>query len=820
MAWCRRKGGAALHRWERWVIRLCYRFRREKYGRDTLPAPSNFLEELADRVIAQIERNAITGFKGALDELLRFHIFVLDAHNTQTAQGQPISLAEVRDFWDAPYEEWIRQYRRIFESAAGKIGVETTFIETLGHTAMRLLPADAAAWRLLPADAAELSPAVVTSLLDLGKHEVIVLEDWVTRRTTVDVPADEAAQPRLQLAGSEQRAYEHVVRTFIGAWENVLRAADSMYGLGSRDGAPPTERWKAFRRSMPFLDKHLRNTAYLVASAIWNEDETGAERYRDCLLRWMDTLRPEMQMDVLLIHHALLTPDLLALDWAAVETHLQSYRRHPWPELPPSEAVFAIIMRGFFDDVLLITAVLALTWYVTEQQSTDIGARAATLLLRRQVIEGEGSRFASGDMRPPGIFRSLFSLLVRSALNVRSGEGGYAAGLDGLVQSLNGMSERHVVPGRVYTSWGWRGLDQLRPPLLAMLAASLPAAGDDGVSRWVREFAANELLFADGDASLRRIDAALKACEQALGEQLDQNLFERGVQALAPEVNAAAARARLQAIFADAIAVIYEQRTERLRERPIDQEKWNALTEVLSSALAPELYCLRDYRVERMREQAPAVMEWRITGINKASFVTPSMEWESGGDLVRLIQDAFRNNLTRQVWGSLFRRRPKSVQVDGSDDDFWNAVADGAQRVGHPAALLTAYDPIAATVFHWIHGPADQRPAGRRIEHVQGHRSGGGTGYVGTVDGVEVFSADVEEHHSYLFSALMLESVSYRLVTPDDFVSAEFEEGEGGNPWNAAIVVRFAQHAAWRDMPIIDLVAEDALADEEASAPA
>ena len=97
--------------------------------------------------------------------------------------------------------------------------------------------------------------------------------------------------------------------------ENALRVADNLYGFKPREGRSPAELWKAFGRSIPFLDKHLRNTAYLLASAIRNEDEIGAERYRDCLLRWLDTLRPEMQTDILLSHHALLTPDLFALDW-------------------------------------------------------------------------------------------------------------------------------------------------------------------------------------------------------------------------------------------------------------------------------------------------------------------------------------------------------------------------------------------------------------------------------------------------------------------------------------------------------------------------
>lgn len=109
--------------------------------------------------------------------------------------------------------------------------------------------------------------------------------------------------------------------------ENALRVADNLYGFRPREGRSPAELWKAFGRSIPFLDKHLRNTAYLLASEIWNEDEIRAERYRDCLLRWLDTLRPEMQTDILLSHHALLTPDLFALDWAAVQTRLQAYRR-------------------------------------------------------------------------------------------------------------------------------------------------------------------------------------------------------------------------------------------------------------------------------------------------------------------------------------------------------------------------------------------------------------------------------------------------------------------------------------------------------------
>ena len=122
------------------------------------------------------------------------------------------------------------------------------------------------------------------------------------------------------------------------------------------------------------------------------------------------------------------------------------------PDLPTPAPAFGIILRGFSTTFSRDHGGGA-SWYVHGLRSTDMRARAACLLLRRQVIEGEGSRFASGDMRYPTIFRSLFSLLIRRHCRWyqrrRCG-----LGLDGLVRFLNGMSERHVVPGRVYSAWG------------------------------------------------------------------------------------------------------------------------------------------------------------------------------------------------------------------------------------------------------------------------------------------------------------------------------------------------------------------------------
>ena len=579
--WCFRRGGVPLQRWEKYVLRQCFRFRRVSDDEGDLPTPGMFLEELADKIIGRIERSAVTGFKGAMDELIRYHRFLLDVQDARADDGTPINLAEVGGIFEAPYQEWIRQYRRVFERACGKIGSEQYFIQALSHTIMRLLPADAV----------RASAAVVTSLLDLGIHEVIFLEAWMTRRTTVDVPSGEEAQPRLELAGSDRRAYDQVIADFIGAWENVLRVSDQLYDSKAKYRRPADEQWNALGKSWPFLQRHLRNTAYFLASAVWNEDRIGSDRYRDSLLRWIDTLRLDVDADFQLKHRPLLTPDLVSTNWEQVETRLAPYLAAPWPQPPGPRALFGAIMRAAVDDVINIVALVTLAWFVNEQQSTDIGGQTATLLLRRQVIEGEGSRFTVSSTPRQSPFRSLASLIVRAALGDQVVNVKYGAALDDLVRFLSGMTERRLVPGRVYSSWGSDGLDSMRPNLLAMLAAHLPAEGDDGLVAWICEIAANEDLFADCDTQLRRIALSIDAYVRALDDGLNERTFERGVRVFAPTADVAQARRRLRTIFAEATAAIHDERTKRLRERPIDPAKLTTLRDLLTNSLSPDLYC-------------------------------------------------------------------------------------------------------------------------------------------------------------------------------------------------------------------------------------
>ena len=184
-----------LTRFEKWIIRRCFRFKRVSSHEMDLPTPENFLEQLVDKVVNQIEASATTGFRAALTDVIQYHRFILAAQNTRDDAGNVFNLAEVGDFFTRPDAEWVRQYRRAFVAAAEKIGSDTSFIDRLSNVAARLVPDNAL----------NFSPRVLRGLLDLGVHEVVAFEDWLTRQA-VRGSADGAAGASLALSGSDTQS--------------------------------------------------------------------------------------------------------------------------------------------------------------------------------------------------------------------------------------------------------------------------------------------------------------------------------------------------------------------------------------------------------------------------------------------------------------------------------------------------------------------------------------------------------------------------------------------------------------------------------------
>jgi hypothetical protein len=106
--WVLRRGGVPLTRLEKWIVRRCFRFENALSHETDMPTPEDFLEQLVDKLIQQIDESATTGFRSALAETVQYHRFILAAQNTRDDAGNAFNFAEVGGLFSRPDAEWVR----------------------------------------------------------------------------------------------------------------------------------------------------------------------------------------------------------------------------------------------------------------------------------------------------------------------------------------------------------------------------------------------------------------------------------------------------------------------------------------------------------------------------------------------------------------------------------------------------------------------------------------------------------------------------------------------------------------------------------------
>lgn len=793
-AWVLREGSVPLTFWERRLIRLSFQFAvATKKRRDPL-TPSNFMEGLTERLVGQIEISALSGFKSALDELVSYHSFVLAIQDTVDASGAPLNLAQIGVFFFGTLDqEWIHLYRRVYYAAVDKLASEPDFIARLGHVAQRLIPSDART----------VSTSVVTTLLDVGSYEVVALEDWVTRRTIVETVAGEEAQPRLVLAGSDRRAYERVVIDFVGAWESVLQAGPGVYKWRESEDSSVDEQWLARARAWPYLRTHLHATAYFFALAVWNEDQFGAARYRDMLLRWLTAFYRELQENHEYRHSELLSPELFGFSWEEANRVGRAFMQYDFHEVTCQNLV-GVALRAAHNDVLILSAAAALSWTVQGRQSTDIGKREASLVLRRELIEGEGSTLLV-NLQPISPFWTALAVIIKEALAPWLKKETYSATLNDLVRRFGGMVERRVVPGRIYSSWGGDGVDRLKPFLLAIMGAYFQT-NEARRTAWIDWFSVSDQVFRGGDTSVRAVINELQALARLVEQGASNNDFDSALAALSPDVDVVARRAELRTFLTTVLQRLVNRRLEKLRTESVDPTKLNRVRDTLRTELltrGPDITPLYGFEISRGMSAAAEARVHSFGAIDKGLFVSPAMTDMSINDVLSMTVEVARDFLANDIWQELLRRPHEQLALDVTAEapDRWRALLDRAPTVGPRPTLLVPFEPFGEELSTWTYSL--ERPQGFDIEHIDGMPSGGGTGYTGTINGVHVYVGDGLSNRAVLFSGSCLRRVSYQwLPDQEDVVDVSLIEGE--NPERSTLSIRTVQVAEWTADPVLE----------------
>jgi hypothetical protein len=793
-AWVLREGPVELTFWERQLIRLSFQFAAAtKKQRDPL-TPSNFMEELTERLVGQIENSALSGFKSALDELVSYHSFVLATQDTVDASGAPLNLSQIGVFFfETLDQEWIHLYRRVYYAAVDKLASEAAFIERLGRVAQRLIPSDART----------VSTSVVTKLLDVGIYEVVALEDWVTRHTIVETVVGEEAQSRLVLAGSDRRAYERVVIDFIGAWESVLQTGPGAYKWRESENASVTEQWLVHARAWPYLRTHLHATAYFFALAVWNEDQFGAARYRDMLLRWLTVFYRELQEHHEYHHSELLSPELFGFSWEEVNQVGRAFMQYDF-HVVTCENLVGVALRAAHSDVLILSAAATLSWSVQGRQSTDIGKREASAVLRRELIESEGSTLLV-NLQPISPFWTTLAVIIKVAIGPWLQEGTYSASLNDLVRRFGGMVERRVVPGRIYSGWGDDGVDQLKPFLLAIMGANFQI-DDARRATWIDWFSANDHIFRDGDRSVRAVIQELQALVRLIDERAPNNDFDAALSALSPEVNVVARRAELKSFLESLSQKLTNRRRDQLRAAPVDPTKLDRVRDTLRTELlahGPDITVFYGFEIRRGLSAASDARMHSFGGIDKGLFVSPAMTDMSIDDVLRMTVEVVRDFLARDVWQEFLdrQREQKALDITAEAPARWRAILEYAPSVGPRPTLLVPFELLGDELSRWAYGL--ERPREFNIERVNGMPSGGGTGYTGTINGVHVYATNGLSNRAILFSGSCLRSVSYQPL-PDRADVVDVSLLEGQPPERSRLSIRTCQVLEWSSDPFLE----------------
>lgn len=779
-----RRGDVALTGLEKWVVRRCFRFAAASSRADDMPTPDNFLEQLVDKLVGQIEQTAATGFRAALDEVVRYHRFILATQNTKDEAGNAFNLAEIGGYASRPDADWVRQYRRAFFAATDKIGSDTAFIDRLSNLASRLVPKDGL----------NFSQRVLQTLLELGIHEVVSLEDWVTRRAVVGAASEPGTSPAL--TGSDKRAYETALIGFVGGWETLAQILIASLSLGRRASATAAAaQWNAFSKGFPVLQTHLQFAAYFFAAAVWNDDALGADRFRDLLLRWLQPFYANLQATYMFANTLLLTPDLTTRGWPTVHTEVAGRMRFRQDAALPGP-VSGLLLWELHCDVVCVSGLVALHWYASDQQPSNTAAEAAILTLRRQKRAADGTDLTATTQK--SVFRLLLDFVIRYALNPRFAEGRYSETIDGLVRLLTNLASPRMVSGRLYGGFGIDGFETLRPVLLAAMAANLPIRGDDGVATLV-EGLKTDPLFAYDD-SVRNFIWTMQQMVENLDRAQGEETFAKAARAFDREVDLAAATVRLRTELASIVTAFETLRTERLRAAPLNEDRMSLVRRQMSEAVmahGPSLTCFRSYKIRRDTSGTIPTTETEFGVIDKGSFTLPEMSPISFDDLPSFFVEALRTHLSNIVWQDLYQRPKRIVPVDISEgtDPFWRRVIAEAPSVGPDPMVLVPFAGIGEEIS--MASILGGGPAGLNVNRDTTIPSGG-TGYMGTVEGIPVYIAQVLTQQAILCSGSLLRTITYGVIHGREDI-ADFSFVDGDDPQRSRVRLKFAQRIEWAD---------------------
>lgn len=757
--------------------------------RTELPTQAQIIEELADRVAAQINQRRPVAFDGALEELVRYHRFLLGLGASTTPEGAPFNYAEIAGGeWHPPHRIWMMQYRRLFDLAADRVPENDHFLGKLAYTLAQLLRLPE---RLV-------APRGITeSVLDLFPSLMHAVEAWVTRRSALVHDGGDGAGRPIALAGSDAKAHAAMLRRIVGAWESLLTHAPLMGDVAKTEGKDEAAQWTAVGRAWPFAWTHILNTAYCLALSVWNEDDEGALVFREALVRWPENYRFQLPDAVYLRRPELLYPDLLELDLPAARQAFFALSAGHRAQVAPG-ALFATTLDRVHEDVMQLVADLLTLWVVQERPAAKLAAKTAVELLSQIGAERHGA----AQTRPEAGALLLRFLRLQMAGGRHWGSV-YGAKLDAVVQMLDGMTERDVVAGRIYTPTTVHDRDETLWADVTLVAAFIDNAERSATVNRVRALAENHSLLPRDDRSLRDLLHELRRYQQTVAER------PPSVLAAIEKLGSDTAEAQLVLageMVAEVQQAIEKVRRERLLAMPIDQAHLDRWAEAVRTCLLdPANFDFFPSAAVEATED-PDIGELcrsSFPGYPKARLTDPLME-ELAGNEIESFAKAVADWAAGRTFGVLdaMEKIEASIAADPLTPEFWISLRPLVAEVGAAPRLILpqGFHPALIDV---IMDHATSPLAALRLDRGSPRRKG----CLCQIDGIDVYLEPLDPHRALLFSGERLQRVRFGVLEGGDYVRAAYRPSEeaGNDGVHGTLEFQFRQEMSWNDTPMYEI---------------
>jgi hypothetical protein len=430
--------GLPLNWAQKLLVRLAYRFSKPS-GR-TAPTTAALLKEHASDLILSIDAGRLQEFQSGLNYLIDFHVFLFQIAKSPDRNGSEFfNYAEMNPLgWRSVGDSWAREYGDVFKRSAARLSTESEFFGTCAYLSARLYR-----------QARDTAPArVLSSINKVGLNLFWRLREWADAAHRSETASIAHAGIAYRLRPDLAERYAGALREFVAGWERLGSECATVRAIAAAE-------WELIGSHFIPVWEHLKHTATMVAANAKSGDLLAAEWCVDVLLKWLSNGERGWGSGshTLVENEWLLTPDIFKNPWNTVlEAHSGFVG-----EITPNH-IFAFTTANAWRDVQLSLAAVLIHWAVQN------GPNGAASLAARKIIHNEHHDRGSGADYARPAFPSVdtaFGTILRIGVSDGRGDAGHSTAIDDFIERLDDLTTEPFVSGRIYSTGGMLGFQQL-----------------------------------------------------------------------------------------------------------------------------------------------------------------------------------------------------------------------------------------------------------------------------------------------------------------------------------------------------------------------